>query len=147
MTAARAAGYDRVVPEGGDTMADGRLGAELDFDVDVDVDVPAAAAPWPHAVPDAAEAARALAAAVAGDPGASGAPVAEAVAALTDLERGVLAGAPHPIDTAPIRRCAAMRVRLAIALAGAPARSGEVDAGALSALLGEIDELLSDLTT
>jgi len=134
-------------------MTDGRREgrADLEFDVDVD-DAPAPApaapgAPWPHAVPDAAEASRALGRALAGDVGALGAPLAAAAGALTGLERGVLAGAPHPIDTAPIRRGAAMRVRLAVALAGAPAGREEVDAGAVSALLGELDALLSDLTT
>jgi hypothetical protein len=57
----------------------------------------------------------------------------------------VFAGEPQPIDTEPVRRAAVMRVRVAAALATAPAPGGDVDQGAVSAFLGDIDALLSDV--
>jgi hypothetical protein len=138
--------------------ADARPCDDFDVDVDGDVDVevgearpglagPTAGPAWPAAVPAPAEAAAALARALAGDGAPPGAPLAAAVAALTGLERSVLVGEPQPIDTEPVRRAAALRVRVAVALAAAPPEGGEVDAAAVSALLGEVDALLSDLCT
>jgi hypothetical protein len=62
---------------------------------------------------------------------------------LSDLERAVLAGEPQPIDAAPVRKAAVMRLRVAEALASAPPQGSKVDSAALSAILGEIDELLA----
>jgi hypothetical protein len=65
--------------------------------------------------------------------------------AISDLERTVLAGEPQPFDAAPIRRAAAMRLRVAEALASAPPAGCPVDAAALSSILGEIDALLAEV--
>jgi hypothetical protein len=59
----------------------------------------------------------------------------------------VLAGEPHPIDTAPLRRAAVMRVRVAAALEAAPPAGSPVDFGAVAAFLRELDALLSDVKT
>jgi hypothetical protein len=64
---------------------------------------------------------------------------------LSPLERAVLAGEPQPVDVAPIRKAAVMRLRVADALASAPAPGATVDAAALSSVLGEIDTLLSEV--
>jgi hypothetical protein len=142
------------------------IGASLFDDLDAEADSPAPAAPvlaapaaqafvpgdapWPGNAPSALEAAEALARGLAGDfdpPGTPLAPVADVVAGLTELERSVLAGAPQPepqaFDTEPIRRAAVMRVRVAAALALAPAPGAPVDTAAVSAWLAEIDALLA----
>jgi hypothetical protein len=67
------------------------------------------------------------------------------LASLSDLERAVLAGAPQPVDAGPIRRAAVTRVRVAAALATAPAPGAEIDGAAVSAFLAEIDGILSDV--
>jgi len=64
---------------------------------------------------------------------------------LSDLERAVLAGEPQPLDPAPIRKAAVMRLRVAEALASAPPQGSTVDAAALSAMMGEIDGLLAEV--
>ena len=66
---------------------------------------------------------------------------------VSELERAVLAGEPQPVDGAPIRRAAVMRVRVAVALATAPPAGTAVDEGAVSALLADIDALLSEVNT
>ena len=106
------------------------------------------AGPWPANGPSAVEAADALGRGLAGrfDPrGRPLAAVADVVGSLTELERAVFAGVPQAIDTEPIRRAAVMRVRVQVALATAPATGGDVDGVAISALLAEIDALLSDV--
>jgi hypothetical protein len=103
---------------------------------------------WPANVPSAADAAAALARALAGridPPGTRFGAVGDVVAHLTELERSVLSGAPQPFDLEPVRRAAVTRVRVAVALATAPAPGGAVDTAAIPALLGEIDALLSDV--
>jgi hypothetical protein len=73
----------------------------------------------------------------AGDPRR---PVAEQVAgALSELERGVCAGAPWELDPVPVRRAAAMRLRVAAALAARPPPGSPVDGQAVEALLAELD--------
>jgi hypothetical protein len=68
------------------------------------------------------------------------------MAGMSRLERAVLLGEPQPVDTEPVRRAAVMRVRVAAALATAPEQGAEaIDPGAVSALLAEIDGLLSDV--
>jgi hypothetical protein len=129
---------------------------EADFDVDFDdgaapLAAPAftaGAGPWPANVPGTAEAADALARGFAGlfdPPGSPLAVVADVVNALSALERAVLAGEGVAVDAGPIRRAAVMRVRVAAALASAPAGGGDVDPAAVGALLAEIDALLSDV--
>jgi len=135
----------------------------LEADVDVEPTAPAAprhtpaplrpsaaAAPvstaWPAGGPTSDEAETALASALAGAGAPSsplGAVASQVSAALSDLERAALQGAPIPLDAAIFRRAAGMRVRVAAALATVPPSGGPVDAAALSALLGEIDALLS----
>jgi hypothetical protein len=103
---------------------------------------------WPAAVPGPAEAEAALVRAVAGTHDTAEplqAMAGEVLAGLSDLERSVLLGEPHLLDVEPIRRAAVMRVRVAAALASAPAPGSPVDASALSALLGEIDGLLASV--
>lgn len=132
------------------------LGTDDDFHVEVSdmadgpMAVPSflAAGPWPANGPSAVEAADALGRGLAGrcDPrGRPLAAVADVVGSLTELERAVFAGVPQAIDTEPIRRAAVMRVRVQVALATAPATGGDVDGVAISALLAEIDALLSDV--
>jgi hypothetical protein len=107
---------------------------------------PAPAPAWPASVLAPMEAANALREALSGatpDPGSPLAFVAGVVANLSDLERGVLSGAPQPIDPEPIREAALMQVRVASALATAPSAGAPVDAAAVSALLADIDALLS----
>lgn len=108
----------------------------------------APAGPWPAGVPGAVEAADALGQGLQGIFAPDGAPlavVAGVMTGLSPLERAVLVGEPQPIDTEPIRRAAVMRVRVAAALATAPTPGAPVDAGAVSALLADIDALLSDV--
>jgi hypothetical protein len=62
---------------------------------------------------------------------------------LSPLERSVLSGAPLAIDPQSIRRAALVRLRVAAALASAPPPGTAIDGGAVSAILGEIDGLLS----
>lgn len=128
--------------------------------VDVDLDSgdparPSAPSPgpsggaWPTSVPGAEDAAGALARGLGGafdPPGSPLACVAEVLGNLSEIERAVFSVEPPPIDTEPIRRAAVMRVRVAAALASAPARGAPVDSGAVSALLAEIDALLSDVS-
>jgi len=103
--------------------------------------------PWPSSVPGQVEAAEALQRAFLGTPSAGPAlaGMAPVLASLSRIERDVLAGKPLPLDPRPIRAAAAMRVRVAAALATVPAQGGEVDAGAVSAFLAEIDALLSEV--
>jgi hypothetical protein len=115
---------------------------------------PAAEAPpppkpaWPAGGPSPEEAEAALAGALAGfgDPGSSlGAVAAQVATSLSDLERAAIDGAPIPLDAETFRRAARMRVRVAAALASVPPSGSAVDAAALSAMLGEIDALLSSV--
>jgi hypothetical protein len=123
------------------------------FDVDVSDPLvpapPAPSGPWPSSVPGAIEAADALGQGLQGvfaPPGTPLAVVAEVMAGMSRLERAVLLGEPQPVDTEPVRRAAVMRVRVAAALATAPQEGAEaIDPGAVSALLAEIDGLLSDV--
>lgn len=123
------------------------------FDVDVDEAILApalAAGPWPTAVPGPVEAADALGRGLAGKldpPGTPFGSVKDVLGSLSEIERAVLSGVPQPVDTEAIRRAAVMRVRVACALATAPAAAGAVDTGAVSALLAEIDALLADVNT
>jgi hypothetical protein len=129
--------------------------SDVQLDLSEDPSGPALSAPpalaggaWPSNVPGPIESADALGRGLAGKLDPRGTPfgsVAEVIAHLTELEHAVLSGAPQPIDTEAIRRAAVMRVRVAVALATAPAPGGEVDAGAVSALLGDIDALLSEV--
>jgi hypothetical protein len=105
---------------------------------------------WPSSVPGATEAADALGLGLQGVFAPAGAPlavVAEVMAGMSPLEKAVLVGEPQPIDVEPIRRAAVMRVRVAVALSTAPQGPGAAptDPAAVSALLGEIDGLLSDV--
>jgi hypothetical protein len=138
-------------PPGGGLFEDLR---EDDFHVEVaDGGAPVAApsvapstAAWPANVPGPREAAGALARGLAGvfdPPGTPLAAIADVVNGLSELERAVLAGEPQPVDGAPIRRAAVMRVRVAVALA--PPAGTPVDEGAVSALLADIDALLSEV--
>lgn len=64
---------------------------------------------------------------------------------LSDLELGVLVGEPQPVDAAPIRKAAVLRLRVAEALASAPPQGSKVDSAALFAILGEIDGTLAEV--
>jgi hypothetical protein len=125
-----------------DTSAAEPIGADLEGSAAAAPQPPSAGGAWPTEVPDAEHAADVLRKALRG----LGAPiplVAEVVAGLSPLERAVLGGVPQAMDGEPVRRAAVMRVRVAVALASAPPPGGEVDTGAVSALLAEIDDLLS----
>lgn len=105
-------------------------------------------AAWPGNAPDLELAERALLAEVTGAvaPVPTIAGVAARVAgALSDLEKVSLARAPLEIDTAPVRRAAAMRVRVGVAIATAPPAGATADSDAVAALLAEIDELLFEV--
>jgi len=106
------------------------------------------AMPWPANVPGREESGVALALALSGEALPPGSPLAAAaavVASLSDIERAAISGSPLPLDAGPIRRAAVMRVRVAAALATAPAPGGEVDAAEVSAFLVEIDGLLEEV--
>jgi hypothetical protein len=113
--------------------------------------VPPAAAPraadWPATVCTDAEAEEALRRALSGatDPRPIGALAAKVLESLSELERGVLAGEPQPVETAPIRKATAVRLRVAEALASMPPAGSPVDTAALSAILGQIDGLLAEV--
>jgi hypothetical protein len=105
-------------------------------------------AAWPAAISTAAEAEDGLRRALRG--AADGARPLHDLAlrtldTLSDLERSVLAGEPHVIDVAPVRKAAVMRLRVAEALASVPPPGTPVDSTALSAVLGEIDGLLAEV--
>jgi hypothetical protein len=129
--------------------------AEADDELKVDVaEEPLPAEPfsgaWPANVPGATAAADALGRGLAGrfdPPGTPFAGIAALIAGFSDLERAVFAGEPQPIETEPIRRAAVTRVRVAAALATMPAEGNGIDSGAVSALLAEIDQVLSDVST
>jgi hypothetical protein len=100
---------------------------------------------WPADTPDLQLAERALRETWDG----SSEPVADVASqvarSLSDLERAALAGAPLPFDASPVRRALAMRVRVGVAFATAPPPGSSVDASAVATLLGEIDDLLSEV--
>jgi len=103
---------------------------------------------WPANLPGAEESARLLLAAVAGEALEPG-PLAEAAAGaaekLSQPERDAVAGRPLPVDAAVIQRAAVLRFRVALALHTAPRPGGAGDAGAVQALLAEIDGVLAEL--
>jgi hypothetical protein len=121
-----------------------------DFDVDVEV-VGAAEEPsstWPANAPDHASAEEALLAGMDRTPPpfpAFGAVAIQVADALSELEVKALARAPLQIDGGPIRRAAAMRLRVGVAFATAPPRGASSDPAAVAALLAEIDDLLSEV--
>jgi hypothetical protein len=103
---------------------------------------------WPAGIPglDVAERAlrSALDASAPPDPAIGG--VATRVAGeLSEIEGKALRGAPLQVDSSPLRRAAAMRVRVGAALASAPPPGARADGDAVAALLAEIDDLLSDV--
>jgi hypothetical protein len=109
---------------------------------------PPAPAGWPSGGPAPAELEDALARGIAGlfDAGSPLGPVTEAVVhGLSPLERDVVSGAATPAGAEVVRRAALMRLEVAAALATAPAPGASVDAGAVSATLGKIDGLLSEV--
>jgi hypothetical protein len=147
--------------------------SDLDADVSLDLDdaetqAPAQATPvdfhspgvyvappsdpkvyWPAGISTAAEAEDGLQRALHG--AADGARPLHDLAmrtleSLSDLERAVLSGEPQPIDTAPIRKAAVMRLRVAEALASVPPPGSSVDSTAVSAVLSEIDGLLAEVS-
>lgn len=105
-------------------------------------------ATWPANAPDLEVSERALLAAVDGAappiPELAGV-AAQVAAALSDIERAALLGASPGFDATPIRRAAAMRVRVGFAFASAPPAGSNSDSAAVAAFLGEIDELLSEV--
>jgi hypothetical protein len=104
-----------------------------------------APAVWPATAPGDDEAEQLLCAAFAGLR-AAGDPALDAVlAALTPVERQALEGDAAIADPAPLRRLAALRYRIASALASAPAPGAPVDAAAGGAMLAEIDGGLATL--
>jgi hypothetical protein len=105
-------------------------------------------AAWPGNAPDLELAERALLAELTGavPPVPAIAGVAAKVAgALSDLEKVSLSRAPLEIDASPVRRAAAMRVRVGVAIATAPPAGTAADPDAVAALLAEIDELLFEV--
>jgi hypothetical protein len=109
---------------------------------------PVAAVEWPASVTSAAQAEDALKRALQGKADRSlplHALALKTLETLSDLEKGVLAGEPQPVDAAPIRKSVIIRLRVADGLASVPPTGGKVDAAALSAILGEIDQLLAEV--
>jgi hypothetical protein len=76
---------------------------------------------------------------------ALGAIAIQVAGALSDLEVKAIARAKLEFDGTPLRRAAAMRVRVGFALATAPPRGSTADPTAVATLLGEIDEILSEV--
>ena len=103
---------------------------------------------WPATISSAAEAEDALLAALKGTALPSR-PLhvlaLRTLETLSDLERAVLSGEPQPVDAAPVRKAAMMRLRVADALGSVPPAGSPVDTAALSTTLGEIDALLSEV--
>ncbi|HYG69627.1 MAG TPA: hypothetical protein VD838_18270, partial [Anaeromyxobacteraceae bacterium] len=105
---------------------------------------PTSTAPtWPADVPPQPDAEGILCAALGGLKAAEDAALESALAALTPIEKDALLGRPIPIDPEAIRRAASLRYRVTTAIRGAPSDGAEVDGGALSALLGEVDGALA----
>jgi hypothetical protein len=110
---------------------------------------PASARPstdWPSTCPTEAEAESALVLFVRGKlrPEAPLAAVTrQAVAAMSELERQALAGAPLPFDAQPVYLAAVLRLRVAAALASVPPPPARVDDPAVQALLAELDAALA----
>lgn len=106
------------------------------------------AMPWPAGVPEGPDAEWLLKAALEGAPTPPGPQrqAADAVAAsLSGLERGALQGAAVPVDAELVRSASVLRLRVALALASAPAAGSPVDDGAVQALLAELDAALGRL--
>ncbi len=103
---------------------------------------------WPGNTPDLELAERALLAELTGAvppvPAIAGV-AAQVAGALSDLEKVSLARTPVELDAAAVRRAAAMRVRVGVALATAPPVGASADQAAVAALLAEIDELLFEI--
>jgi hypothetical protein len=110
------------------------------------VPVPAAGpVAWPSGAPSVELSEELMAAAADGSlpPGSPLRPIAAPVlAALSDVERDALAGREVPVDAALLRRAAAMRLRVAVALSEPPAPGGAVDVPLVEAILAEIDAVL-----
>jgi len=105
----------------------------------------AASETWPGALPDDDTAEQLLAAAVAGLAPAEDATLAAYVEAMTTIERAALGGEPLEADGDVIRRAAALRYRVAVALATLPPTGTAVDAAAAGALLADLDATLGAL--
>jgi len=103
---------------------------------------------WPANLPGDEEAARLLAGAVSGAAGDAG-PLADAAARaaqkLSQPEREAVAGGRLAVDAAVVRRAAVLRFRVALALEAVPRPGERGDAGAVQALLAEIDGVLAEL--
>lgn len=106
------------------------------------------AAAWPSAVPSADEAEAALVLHLRGKLGPD-APLAsltrQAVAGMSELERQALGGAALPFDGGPIYRAAVLRLRVAAALATAPAPPARIDDAAVQRLLADLDAALAEV--
>jgi hypothetical protein len=100
---------------------------------------------WPADTPDLQLAERALRETSEGASTPVAGVASQVARSLSALERAALAGAPLPFDASPVRRALAMRVRVGVAFATAPPPGSSVDAAAVAMLLGEIDDLLSEV--
>ena len=100
---------------------------------------------WPADAPDLQLAERALRETLEGASTPVAGVASQVARSLSGLERAALAGAPLPFDASPVRRALAMRVRVGVAFATAPPPGSSVDAAAVARLLGEIDDLLSEV--
>ena len=69
----------------------------------------------------------------------------QVASALSELEVKAIAGAKLEFDGTALRRAAAMRVRVGFALATPPPRGSIAEPTAVATLLGEIDEILSEV--
>jgi len=107
----------------------------------------AAKVEWPGGICGDAEAGEALRRALEGkaDVRPLHALAAKVIEAASELERAVLKGEPQPFDATPVRKATVIRLRVAEALASAPAQGSPVDTAALSATLGQIDALLAEV--
>jgi len=100
---------------------------------------------WPRFIP-ASEAALELLARAAGGQGggAMGPGVENVLRTCSDAERAALSGAGESgIDAALLREAAALRLRLALALASAPSTPDGADQAAAQQLLGDVDAVLA----
>ncbi len=74
-----------------------------------------------------------------------GTAAAQVAAGLTPLELDVFAGRPTDVAAEPVWRAAVLRLRVGTALVTRPAPGTPADAGAVAALLTEIDGLLGEV--
>lgn len=104
--------------------------------------------PWPQAIPGTDDAGQLMEDAVVGRaiPHPYWRSLTERVlAGVSDLERDAVAGRPVPVDPAPLRSAAALRLQLEAAISTAPPPGSAIDEAGAQQLISEVDGVLSQL--